>query len=224
MARSYGHLHELQKGNVGLEVVGDAPISGQDWGTVLDLNHRQYSKEEFDLRQPFIELSWIIWPKGEVLVGAHEQKFIPFVIANPKDRYHVEASFGVLPELIGKGGGMVYVGFRHPDKRPEALVRIPTAWPILHFTSSVQSSIMPSNNEFRNPVINKEVTDGTIKFRLRLSSRKYVIPPQNIHPAQLVRQDEWEDGRIALQDLFYGRTGWNRAEPVKKEPLMNVPK
>jgi hypothetical protein len=205
-----------------LEVIGDAPISEQDWGHILNFTHGQFSRAEFNQRQPFVELSWIVWPKEEVIVGPHDQKFISFVIANPKDQF--ESWFSVLPSLFGPDGGMIYVGLRNPDKRPDAVVRIPTIWPIIRFTSYIKSPVQPGNDEFRNPVLKDEVTRGTIRFRVRLSSGKYVIPSANVHAAQLVLQDEWEHGDVPIQDLFYGRTGWNRAEPIKKDPLMENPK
>jgi hypothetical protein len=205
-----------------LEVIGDAPISEQDWGSILNFTHRQFSRAEFNQRQPFVELSWIVWPKEQIIVGPHDQKFIPFVIANPKNEF--ERSFSVLPGLRGSDGGMVYVGLRNPEKRPIALVRIPTIWPIIRFTSYIKSPVQTGNNEFRNPTLTEAVISGSIRFRVRLSSERYVISPKAIRAAQLVLQDEWEQGDVPIQDLFYGRLGWSRAEPIKKDPLMDIPK
>jgi pimeloyl-ACP methyl ester carboxylesterase len=208
-----------------LEVVGDAPVSEQDWAGILDFNHRKFSRAEWDLRKPFIELSWVVWQKDDVRVQPGEQKFVRFVIANPKDRYQFENSFGSVPSGGGPDFGMIYIGLRNPDIRPDAVVRIPTIWPVIQFTSYIKSPVQQGNNEFRSPVLKKEITDGSVKFRVRLSSgERYVIPPQNVRAAQLVLQDEWEHTDVPIQDLFYGRIGWNRAEPIKKDPLMDIPK
>jgi len=204
-----------------LEIAGDAPIGGKEYEDIFYLaGHPQsFSMADYNMRQPFIELSWVVWPQDNVTVEANDRKFIPFVIADPTDQF--AQFFSAIPSLRGPDGGMVFVGLRNPEKRPESVVRIPTIWPIVHFKSSVKSSFMPSNNEFRDPELRPAVRTGAIKFRLRLDSGRIPLRPQDIHAPRIeFFQKDWETGPVPIQDLFYGRVGWDKAEPVNKDPAM----
>jgi hypothetical protein len=219
--RVYNHdpvTHYVRK----LEVVGDAPVTYQEYQSIFgQVGHSIFELgPEWTKRKPFCELSWIIWPGVDGKIDPGEERFIPFVVADPESQLD---GWGCIPTLTTRDRGKEYIGYKDTNMRPPAVVRVPSAFPIIHFLRGEEGTF--GIHEFRDPKLNDEVVSGAIRFRVGLESNHITIKPNDIRPVRLVfLLDNWRTGPILIQDLFYARDGGNIATPVKKDPEMGVSK
>ena len=193
-----------------LELVGDIDADPNDLDA-FEAEGKTFEEidKEYGQTQPYYRVSFVSFPMNGNKIEAESEEFIRFMFLDPTN----------LSTMAIKRGekSWKYIGFRAGKPRqPLILTTVPNIYSFVTFTQT--QHVVPGNAVWLGPRLRSEIKSGAMKFILRFESGSREIDPRDIQSPSLVFLDDWN--KLIPQDIFYKNNFWDRAIPVKKDPLV----
>ncbi|MCI0564750.1 MAG: hypothetical protein MN733_40300, partial [Nitrososphaera sp.] len=195
-----------------LEITGDIAALPDDYSafkaegrTIEDLD------AEYKRRQPYYRVSFVYFPVNVSKIEPESEEFIKFMPLDPTS---------LTTRVIVRGDDPPkYVGFGGENPVPPVfLTTVPNIFSFVTFTGSEHK--VPGNAHLLGPRLRGEIKSGKLKFILKFESGSHIVNPHGIPNPALISLESWN--KEIPQDIFFKNNFWDRAEPVKKDPLVET--